>query len=1136
MKQETQIAAQTSKEALKAQLKQILRDRIGVTGGWAPLSYGQEALWFLWTLAPESPAFSMALPLTIRGPLDLNRLQAALKALGERHPCLRTEFRAEGGAVMQRAKPDHVLRAEVIDASGQSPQEIEAAVTDHARAPFDLEADVTLRARLFAVAPEHHVLSLVLHHIVGDLWSLVVLMDELRALYADPATALPPLCLTYEHYLRDERSKGAAGGFDPALGYWTERLSGELPLLDLPRDYPRPAAQTFRGATEFQTIETALVAEVEALARGSEATLFMALLSAYQVLLHRYTGQNRIITGTPFSGRGPAGLADVVGDFINMLPLVGDLDPGQSFLDCLAATRGAVIGAIQHQDCPFSLIVDAVQPARDISRPPIFQTTFVLQKFQRYPELQAALLPGRDEPSVPFADLTLEPMQLAQQDGQFDLNVEVKRDANGALQLAWKYAADLFEPATIRGIAGAYETLLRQMVAAPDRAIGDLALLDGEAAARMIAAGKGPEMTPPAEASVYALFAARAKETPDAPALSQGDVTLSYAQVLDRVEPIARALAARGVRSEIMVAVAMPRGLDLAISLLAVMRAGGAFLPLSPDAPVQRLRQVLEDSEARIVLTSKALADQMTDKLTDWPGATPPQVASFESLAQEDRAHPLPDRVAGSDLAYMMYTSGSTGKPKGVMVEHLGMVNHTLGKLEDLDFTASDVLAQNAPQSFDVVVWQNLAPLACGGAVQIIPDDLAEDPAKLIADCVARGVTVLQVVPSMMRAVLEEAEARPANPPDLGALRWLVPTGEALPTDLCRRWLALYPRIPILNTYGSTECSDDQCHYRLEALRPADDALPIITVGRPIRNMAAYVLDRNLSPVPSGVVGELYIGGIGVGRGYRGLPERTAKAFLPDPFDPRPGARLYRTGDLARRRADGLIDFLGRIDNMFKLHGVRIDPAEVETVLNTHPAIRGAVVRPYVHPAGDKRLVGHIVAPAATDPGDIRAHLAERLPHVMIPDHFVVLDALPLTPNGKLDLAALPAPDWPEAAAADPVPPRTETEEKIAKVWKTLLKREAIGVTEDFFHTGGDSIRSIQVAARCQEMGLPIQALDIFVARTVQALAEKVDLRMATRDDKEVLKATAKSVAKDMAMVSPELMALAAGMVRFDEE
>ncbi|TNF22210.1 MAG: amino acid adenylation domain-containing protein [Rhodobacteraceae bacterium] len=1135
MKQETEIAAQTSKDALKAQLKQILRDRIGVTGGWAPLSYGQEALWFLWTLAPDSPAFSMALPLTIRGPLDLERLLAALAVLGARHACLRAEFRAEGGTVMQRAKPDHVVSAEVIDASGFGAAQVQAAVTAHARAPFDLKADVTLRARLLAVAPGHHVLSLVLHHITGDLWSLVVLMDELRALYADPEAALPPLDLTYEHYLRDERSKGAAGGFAPALAYWQERLSGELPLLDLPRDHPRPPAQTFRGATEFQSIDAALVTEVAELARGAEATLFMALLTAYQVLLHRYTGQNRIVTGTPFSGRGQAGLTHVIGDFVNMLPLVADLDPAHSFRDHLTATRAAVIGAIQHQECPFSLIVDAVQPARDISRPPIFQTTFVLQKFQRYPELQAALLPGQDEPPVPFADLTLEPMQLAQQDGQFDLNVEAKRDTHGALQLAWKYAADLFELATIRGMAEAYETLLRQMVATPDRPIGDLALLNNAAAARVIAEGKGPEVPPPGETSVYALFAARAAETPEAPALSEGDMTLSYAQVLARVDPLARALAARGVGPEVMVAVAMPRGCDLAVALLAVMRAGGAFLPLAPEAPALRMRQVLDDSQARIVLTSAALADGMAERLAEWPGDAP-QVAAFEALSRDDSHHPLLDTVAGTDLAYMMYTSGSTGKPKGVMVEHLGMVNHTLGKLEDLGFTAADMLAQNAPQSFDVVVWQNLAPLACGGAVRIIPDALAEDPAKLIAACVAHGVTVLQVVPSMMRALLEEAEADPANPPDLGRLRWLVPTGEALPTDLCRRWLALYPRIPILNTYGSTECSDDQCHYRLDALRRADGALPIITVGRPIRNMAAYVLDRNLAPVPAGVVGELYIGGIGVGRGYRGLPERTAKAFLPDPFDPRPGARLYRTGDLARRRADGLIDFLGRIDNMVKLHGVRIDPAEVETALNTHPAIRGAVVRPYAHPAGEQRLVGHIVAPPGTDPGGIRAHLAERLPHVMIPDHFVRLDALPLTPNGKLDLAALPAPDWPEPAQADAVPPRTGTEAAIAKVWKALLKREALGVTEDFFHSGGDSIRSIQVAARCQEMGLPVEALDIFVARTVAALAQKVDLRLATRDDKAVLKATAKSVAKDMAMVSPELMALAAGLVRFDEE
>ncbi|NKC11653.1 MAG: amino acid adenylation domain-containing protein [Gammaproteobacteria bacterium] len=1132
---------QTSADELKVRLKQLLRERLGVKGAQFPLSPGQEALWFLWQLAPASSAFSMALPLRIRGALDHDALNRAFTTVVERHDCVHMQFSELGGTLRQQVDRTRLPAIERITARDWDDVRLIQAVRQHARAPFDLRENAQLRARLFEIDPAHHVLSLVLHHIVGDLWSLIVLMDELRESYEAATTGrmanLTELPLRFEDYVLQMRGKASDGAFDADLDWWAQQLGSDLPVLDLPCDYPRPPRQKFRGATHFQQIDATLTTRLEGFARAHDTTLFMALLASYQILLHRFTGQERIITGTPFSGRRGRGFGELVGDFINMLPVPAQFATETHFAAHLAATRSALLGAMQHQDCPFSMIADRVAPTRDLSHPPVFQTTFVLQEFHRYAALQNTLLPAVDEAAVPFADLLLEPIALPQQDGQFDLNLEMKRDSLGRLQAAWKYDADLFLPETIAGIASSFEVLLRQMLAAPDLPISDLSLLDADTAAAVIAASQGPQIDLPEEKSVVALFESWAVKTPDAPALCCGEEQLSYAEVHERAVALARGLAARGVGPEVMVSLALPRGPELALAMLGTMRAGGAFLPLSPELPPQRLGQVVRQSDSRVVVTTTALAASVRAALESAIEDISAELITIDTLVAEPNTAALPGECADHHLAYMMFTSGSTGTPKGVMVEHIGMVNHTLGKLGDLDFSQQDRLAQNAPQSFDVVVWQNLAPLACGGSVQIIADEQAEDPARLFAECIARGVTVLQVVPSMMRALIEEAESAD-NPPALGALRWLVPTGEALPTELCQRWLALYPDIPILNTYGSTECSDDQCHYRLTEVASADAAQPVITVGQPIRNMAAYVLDRTLSPVPPGVVGELYIGGIGVGRGYRDDSVKTAAAFLTDPFSAREGARVYKSRDMARRRPDGRIEFLGRLDSMVKLHGVRIEPAEIEATLMAHADVSEAIVQPRSDPDGQTRLVAYVVLHDGASLTSIRAHLSDRLPFTMIPDLFVPLASVPLTANGKLDLAALPAPEWPGAQAAAPRPPQTATQHKLASIWADLLQNDAVSIRDDFFACGGDSIKSIKLAARAQELGLDLEVVDVFVNRTIEAIAEQIELSTVTRGDKARLKHVSKQTALVQAaeLLTPDVLAKARSMVHFDNE
>lgn len=1123
------------REVMKQRLKDLLRGRMGSTGGWYPLSHGQEALWFLWRLAPAAPAYNMALPVGVRGPLNVAALRRALQALHDRHPCLRTEFREENGQTRQRARADHVVALEPIDAAGWSVDRLHEAVTAEARRPFDLEASAAARTALWRNGPEEHTLLLVVHHIVGDLWSLIVLMDELRAIYAAERDgrpwSLPALPLGYEDFVRWERRMAAGETGERQARYWQERLAGELPLLDLPVDRPRPPMQSFRGATVARRIDAGLTGALEGLARSAGASLYMVLLAAYMVLLHRFSGQDDLVVGSPTAGRGQPGLPDLFGDFINMVPLRADLRGNPAFGAVLAQVRDGVLGALNNGDLPFSLLVERLHPARDLSRSPLFQTTFVLQKFHRYEELQRVLLAFPDEPAVPFADLQLVPWPLfAQQDGQFDLNLEMKKDDAGRLAGAWKYAADLFEPRTVERMADCFETLLRQIVADPATPVDELSLLTPEDAARTIAGGRGPVVAPPPEPSVLALFESQAARRGDAVAVTCGAESVTYAELGRRVEAVARGLVARRMGKETLAAVMMPRGIDFVTALLAVTRAGGAFLPVDPRHPLPRTVRVLETSGAPLVITTAALKDAVDGALADLPAGRRPAAAAFEDLAESAAAAVLPSPSGGADLAYVMYTSGSTGRPKGVMVEHRGMVNHVLGKLEDLGFGPGDCLAQNAPQSFDVVVWQCLAPLAVGGRVAVVPDELAENPATLITEVARRGVTALQIVPALMRAVIEEAELHDCGPPDLGPLRWMVPTGEALPTDLCRRWLDLYPGIPILNTYGSTECSDDQCHYRMERLLPADAVLPVVTIGTPIRNMTCHVLDRTLSPVPPGVVGELYIGGIGVGRGYRGDPARTAASFVPDPFSAEPGARLYKTRDMARRRADGLIDFLGRVDHMIKLRGQRIEPGEIELALCRHPAVAQASVQARPHPSGERRLVAYLVlsGPPPQDE-ELRRFLAGHLPQSMVPEHFRVIDAMPLTANGKLDDKRLPAPDW--QAAAPFVAPRTPAEETVAAIWAEVLGLERLGVEEDYFALGGDSIRSIQIAARCRRAGLTVNPHDLFQHRTVAALADLAAGRGAAPADAPA----AATPASDAIRITAEDLMRAVALVRFDD-
>lgn len=1115
---------------------------INNSGNWFSLSHSQEALWFLWRLVPEGYAFNTVVPVRVHGDLEVPALARSVSQLSRRHPCLRCEFTEEAGRPRQRTRADHLMSLIEVDASLWTQSQIDSAMAEEARRPFNLETNAVPRITLFKRSRCVHELIIVLHHINSDLWSTTVMLDELRQIYQAEKMgkycSLPQQSYGFEDYVHHHRELLEDPGERERLWhYWRQELSGELPVLDLPADCPRPAVLSYQGGTIVRRMDVSLTNNLKQLARSQGVTLFMTLLAAYQVILQRFTGQNDLIVGIPTSGRHRPELANVIGDFVNMVPIRVALHENTNFLELLKQNREKVIGAIKYQDYPLSLMVDHLGLARDLSRNPIFQTSFSLQSVHRFEELSRLLMPADDEPFIPFADLELEPLPLSQQEGQYDLNLEMKVDEANRLVGSWKYSKDLFRPEAVERIATHFEVLLSSIVAGPHQNISELPLLNGILERQLLLKGMGGQIPMPEESTIVMLFKEQTKLYGEKMALRCSDSAISYANLEQRVSNLAGNLIEMGIGCGKVVALLLPRGIDFVTAMLGVMEAGAAFLPLDWRHPTSRILQILESSSPSLLLTVRALEEITKTPLASIDEVWRPKVITMENLVHKPMPIEYPD-VDAADLAYMMYTSGSTGRPKGVLVEHRGMVNHILGKISDLGLGPDDTLAQNGPPTFDIVVWQCLAPLVVGGCAQILPDEVAEEPARLISEVQSRGISILQLVPSMMQAVIETLKDWIDGESPLSSLRWIVPTGDALPTELCRRWLELYPSIPILNTYGSTECSDDQCHYKLFSLLTEDEAVSIVSVGTPIRNLSAHVLDDNLAPVPIGVAGELYIGGIGVGRGYHDDPRRTAESFLPDPFSQIPGARMYRTRDKARRRLDGNIDFLSRVDQMIKIRGLRIERGEIEAALQLHPAISQAAVVARKHPSGEQRLVAYVALNYSS--GDDNDHsqpsshelirfLSTNLPQNMLPSMIEFIPSLPLSGNGKVDLSQLPEPEWGNYSSKQMVFPRTPTEKLIASVWTEVLGVEQISITDNFFEIGGDSIRSIQIVSRCKRLGINLRPADLFTHPTITDLAAHVPSSATVEPAEETIKVAELHV-------SQESLEMALGQVQFDAE
>ncbi|MFD9396893.1 amino acid adenylation domain-containing protein [Streptomyces sp. NPDC060000] len=1034
-----------------------------------PLAAAQQRLWFLDRWNPGSAAYNAPLALRLTGPLDPAVLGRAISAVVERHEILRTRYGSADGLPHQIVEDPAPVPLDLTDLRELPGEEREKHVTEliaeGAGRPFDLAAGPVLRASLFRLADEEHVLLLNIHHIATDGWSTAIVSREIMARYAAEAAGLPdplpPLPVQFADYAVWQRRRLAEPSFDNRLAYWTERLDG-LPVLDFPSDRPRPKQPTGAGSVRESRLPARLQQAMVALARSERVTVLTVALAAFQTLLSRHTGQDDVVVGSVVSGRTEPETEPLVGFFANTLVLRTDLSGEPTFRELLARTNETVVGGLMHQDVPFGRLVDALQPEREAGRNPLFQISFTLQN---------AAADGED-----LGGLRIEQVPLIVGTARFDLAFQLTEVPGEGYRVWIEYSTELFDGERIDRLIGHYGRILEAVVADPGTPIGRIELLDDAERHQLVhGENRTDREYETADSALHQLFERQADLHPARPAVRFRGSTLTYGELDTRANQLAHHLRGLGVGRESRVGILMERGPELIVTQLAILKAGGAYVPLDPVHPENRLGYMLERAGSTLVVTEGALGEVLpgTVRRLDWRAAD-----FLDALERGPRTRPdLP--VHPRNLAYVIFTSGSTGKPKGVLVEHRSAVNFTASAVEMFGLTPDDRMLQFANPAFDVSVFEIHSALASGATLVMAPRATLLDPVSLAALLRAEHVTTADIPPSVL-AVLDAAEL-----PDL---RNLFVGLEPFPGDLVDRWRD-GGRRAFHNGYGPTETTvasvDHLCGPQNGSASPP--------IGRPLANQYAYVLDPFGRPAPRGVAGELWIGGLGLSRGYAGSPGATAERFLPDPFA-RPGSRMYRTGDLALRRGDGELEFFGRADTQVKIRGLRIEPSEIEQVLSRHAEVRQAAVVVLDAPPEGPRLVAYVVpAPGARpEPAALRAHLAEDLPPYMLPSAFVTLDALPLTPNGKLDRKRLPEPE--QRARKDRQAPATGTERAVAGIWAGLLPDREFARDDNFFMVGGNSLQATRLLARVEEvLGAEIQLRQLFTHATVEQLAGLVD-------------------------------------------
>ena len=1057
------------------------------------LSYAQQRQWFLWQLDPQGAAYHIPTALRLRGALNVEALQRSFDALLERHHSLRSVFvepdPVVAGASDEAAPQAFKVAASVQPAVASGPsvklvrhdlrdqpdaermsQALAWVEQDIAR-PFDLQHGPLLRVSLLQLDTDDHVLVVTLHHIVADGWSMGVLVDEFSQLYAAHArgqsVTLPELSIQYADYALWQRRWMEAGELERQLDWWRAQLGDEQPVLELPADRPRPAHPTRQGARLDFTLEPQLAKNLMALARQQGVTPFMLLLASFQTLLHRYSGQRDLRIGVPVANRTRAETRGLIGFFVNTQVVRAELEGRLPFSRLLEQTRDRALDAQAYQDLPFERLVQALQGERSLSHSPLFQVMFNHQ--QSRPGALSAMLAG----------LQVEQVEWQGRTTQFDLQLDTHEEGE-CLMASLTYATDLFDAPRIERLAAHWRNLLAAIVADPDCAVGELPMLSAAEVESTCYRLNATEHRYPGPACVQLHIEANAAATPDACALVFGAQSLTYAALNRRANRLARRLREAGVGPEVRVGVACERSLELVIGLLAILKAGGAYVPLDPEYPAERLAYLFEDSAISLLLTQAHVQAHLP-----LPEGLPVVcMQADEAWLAGDEDGNLPNLACAQNLAYVIYTSGSTGRPKGAGNSHGALYNRLAWMQAAYDLKATDRVLQKTPFSFDVSVWEFFWPLMHGATLVVAAPGAHRDPQQLAALIVEQAITTLHFVPSMLQAFISVDQARQCT-----SLQRIVCSGEALPIELQRQTLRSLPSAALYNLYGPTEAAIDVTHWT--CVEEGRDSVPI---GRPIANLRTYILSPELHALPGGAIGELYLAGSGLARGYHARPGLTAERFVVDPFGT--GERLYRTGDLARYRDDGAIEYCGRIDHQVKIRGLRIELGEVEARLQELPQVQEAVVL-----ALDNQLVAYLVptdAPLAHDVQAqgpwcdvLRERLLKSLPDYMVPTHLLLIERMPLSPNGKLDRTLLPAP---QVSVSQRVfeAPRSDNERQLAAIWQQVLGVEQVGRQDNFFALGGDSIISIQVVSRARRAGLRLQPRDLFQQPTLQALAAVV--------------------------------------------
>ncbi len=1016
-------------------------------GAEVPLSFAQQRFWFLDRYEQDRSAYVQTSAFRLKGRLDPAALRRALDRIVERHEILRTTFRERGGlpyAVVDAPRPVKLTVAGV-----NSLDEVRAVAASQSRQPFDLAHDLMIRTTLLRLAPEDHVLLYARHHIASDGWSAEVFLRELAAIYG--GAELPEPALQFSDYAQWQIEQYEAGSWNHQIGYWKDKLAGSPPLLPLPADRQRPPRQTFAGGLETFLLPAELAGPLERLAGRERTTLFMALAAAFKALLHRYSGATDILIGCPAAGRGRVEVEPLLGLFLNTIVLRTDLSGDPAFRELLARVRRTALEAYAHQELPFEKLVEALQPERSLSLSPLFQVFF---QFRNLPF---------DAPS--FAGLGCEPLEFDPGTAQFDLAVD-SMPAAGGVRIALTYNSDLFERETAKRIAGHYRALLEAVVRDPELRVSSIPLLQAEESRQVLFDWNRTAQPIPA-ASVAELFEAQVARSPGAPAVISENCEITYAGLDRAASALAQRLRRLGVGPDVLVALAVERSPEMAAALLGILKAGGAYLPLDPSYPKERLAFMLEDSGAPVLVTTRTLVSRLPERLPklvllDSPDEAP-QTGAGELVP------PAPD-----SLAYAIYTSGSTGIPKAVLVPHRALTNVLESLRADPGMSSRDRVLAVTTLSFDIAAVEIFLPLICGACVAVAPEQAQRDGREMAKLIERFNPTYLQQTPAGWRMLIDGGWRGCPNL-TIGS------AGEALTPALAEALLSLGARV--FNLYGPTEATIYSTVERVQANAPR------VPIGRPLANTRAYVLDARRQPVPVGVVGELYIGGAGVARGYWNRPELTAGRFLPDSYSDDPGARMYRTGDLVRWLPDGRLECLGRLDDQVKVRGFRIELGEVEAALAAHPSLQAAAVT-----VREDVLVAHCVwrDGCAADDGKLRAFLAARLPGYMVPSRFVARPALALLPNGKVDRGALAGAGEPRGASVR-IPPGDETERKLAAIWEDLLRTAPIGIDDHFFELGGHSLLAARAVARIEEaFGKRMPLATLFEAPTIAQLAPHV--------------------------------------------